>query len=202
MIATDALPSRRQHAKGKHMRLYLSSHRFGGPIDLLLGMVPQGGRVGVIANALDAIPPPSRELYARTVFDPIAELRAYGLDAFGLDLRQYFGQADVLAQELSHLDMVWVTGGNAFLLRRAMRQSGFDRFAPPLIAQDKLIYGGESAGAVVAGPNLKGLGFMDDPGELAEGYDPAPGWEGLDLIPFHLVPHTDSPHPDSAKADA
>jgi dipeptidase E len=184
------------------MRLYLSSHRFGDRFDLLLAMAEQGARVGVIANALDAIPAASRESYARIVHDPIAELRAHGLDAFDLDLRKYVGQPDVLARDLSRLAMVWVTGGNAFLLRRAMRQSGFDTLAPALVADGMLVYGGESAGAVVACPSLKGIDRMDDPNELAAGYDPAVVWEGLDLLPFHLVPHCDSPHPDSEKAEA
>jgi dipeptidase E len=183
------------------VRLYLSSHRFGDRFDLLLGMAEKGARVGVIANALDAVAPEARAAYARTVFDPIAELRAHGLDAFDLDLRRYFGQPDVLERDLSRLAMVWATGGNAFLLRRAMRQSGFDALAPKLIADGKFVYGGESAGAVVAGPSLAGIDKMDDPNDLADGYDPAVVWEGLDLIPFHLVPHFDSPHPASAKAD-
>ncbi|MEI9993372.1 MAG: Type 1 glutamine amidotransferase-like domain-containing protein [Rhizomicrobium sp.] len=183
------------------MRLYLSSFRFGDRFDLLLAMLGQGARAGVIANALDHLPAADREAYARHVHDPVAELRAHGVDASDLDLRRYFGNGAGLADALSQLDLVWVTGGNAFLLRRAMRQSGFDVLAPQRIAEDRLAYGGWSAGAVVATPNLRGIELMDDPSQLAEGYDAAPVWDGLNLIPFHLVPHYDSPHPDSAAAD-
>ena len=184
------------------MRLFLSSLRFGDRLDLLLAMAGPGARVGVISNALDLVPAEQRMRYARTVHDPVAELTAAGLEAADLDLRAFFGAPDRLAAALSALDMVWVTGGNAFLLRRAMRQSGFDRLAPPLIEADKLLYGGWSAGAVVATPHLHGIELMDDPGQVAEGYDPAVVWEGLSLIGFHLVPHYDSGSADSPAADA
>jgi dipeptidase E len=183
------------------MRLFLSSDKFGNRLDLLVQLAGQGARVGVISNALDLIPQPNRDTYARLVHDPVAELNAAGLAATPLDLRDYFGAPQKLEPVLAALDMVWVTGGNAFLLRRAMRQSGFDRLAPPLIQADKLAYGGWSAGAVVACPNLKGIELMDDPNQVAPGYDTAPIFDGLDLIPFHIVPHYDSGHAESPAAE-
>jgi dipeptidase E len=182
------------------MRLYLSSYRFGDRIDLLLAMVGQGARVGVVSNALDAIPQSSRDNYARTVHDPIAELRGHGLDAADLDLRRYFGKPDKLEEVLSKLDLVWAVGGNSFLLRRAMRQSGFDTLLPKFLEADRLAYGGWSAGAVVACPDLRGIELMDEPDVVAEGYDPAPVYDGLNLIAFHLVPHYESDHPESPAA--
>lgn len=182
------------------MRLYLSSLHFGDRIDLLLAMVGQGARVGVVSNALDAIPAAARESHARTSHDPVAELGGHGLDAAELDLRAFFGRPEALAEKLATLDLIWVAGGNAFLLRRAMRQSGFDRVAPDLIRAGKLVYGGWSAGAVVAGPDLRGIELMDDPDETAEGYDPAVVRDGLGLIPLHLVPHCDCASPDAEAA--
>jgi dipeptidase E len=182
------------------MRFYLSSYRFGDRFDRLLAMVGKGAQAGVIANGLDAVSDAERAAYARNVHDPIAELRAVGLGAFDLDLRNYFGAPDRLAETLSKLQLVWVTGGNAFLLRRAMRQSGFDGVIGGCLADDKLVYGGWSAGAVVAGPDLRGVELMDDPNLLAEGYDAAPVWDGLGLVGFHLVPHYESDHPDSEAA--
>ncbi|HEY0299938.1 MAG TPA: Type 1 glutamine amidotransferase-like domain-containing protein [Rhizomicrobium sp.] len=182
------------------MRLYLSSYRFGDRVDLLLAMLRPGAKVGVISNALDAIPQPARETYARTVHDPLEELRGHGLDAADLDLRKFFGRPGKLEEALAALDLVWAVGGNSFLLRRAMRQSGFDRVGVDLIKQDKLVYGGWSAGAVVAGPDLHGIALMDGPDVAADGYDPAPIFDGLALIPFHLVPHYESDHPESEAA--
>jgi dipeptidase E len=182
------------------MRLYLSSHRFGDRMDLLLGMVGQGGRVGVISNAADSIPRADRENYLRNIHNPAAELRAHGLDVTDLDLRDYFGRPDALEEALGRLDLVWVVGGNTFLLRRAMRQSGFDVVGKKRIAEDKLIYGGFSAGAIVACPSLKGIELMDDPNTLAEGYDPEVIRDGLGLVSFHIVPHYESDHHESEAA--
>ena len=182
------------------MRLYLSSLRFGDAFPHLLDMAGQGARAGVVMNAVDFIPREQREAYARNVYDPAAILREHGLHASDLDLRAYFGDTEGLARALADLDLVWVAGGNSFLLRRAMRQSGFDRVGVALIEQDKLVYGGWSAGAVVACPDLRGIDLIDDPNQLAEGYDPAPVYDGLNLIAFHLVPHYESDHPESEAA--
>lgn len=184
------------------MRLYLASHRTGDSFPELIRMAGAGARVGVISNAVDFIPPADREAYARNVFDPLADFRARGLDAFDLDLRAYFRRPEALLAELERTRLVWAVGGNAFLLRRAMRQSGFDALAPGLIWADRLVYGGWSAGACVAGPTLRGLERMDDPAVLADGYDPAPVWEGLGLIDSAVVPHYRSEHPDAEAAAA
>jgi dipeptidase E len=182
------------------MRLYLSSHRPGDSAPELLAMVEAGARCAVISNALDFIPDLDRQSYARTVHDPVADFRGHGLDAFDLDLRDHFGAPQALAARLRGVGLVWATGGNAFLLRRAMRQSGFDTLIGPLLAADALVYGGWSAGAVVACPDLRGIDLIDDPHQLAEGYDPAPVYDGLNLIALHLVPHYESDHPESEAA--
>lgn len=183
------------------MRLYLSSHRFGDRFDLFRAMAGQGARVGVISNALDLVPQEQREAYARNVNDPLADLRDHGLAASDLDLRKYFAQPERLDAALGELDAVWALGGNAFLLRRAMRQSGFDDAGVRRIRDDALLYGGWSAGAVVAGPDLRGIELMDQPNDIAAGYDPAPLWDGLGLIGVHLVPHYDSGHAESPAAE-
>ena len=92
-------------------------------------------------------------------------------------------------------------GGNSFVLRRAMRQSGFDGVIRDLLDADAIAYGGYAAGAVVAGPTLRGLELMDDPWELPVGYDEQLIWHGLGLTPFTIVPHYRSRHPDAAAAE-
>lgn len=184
------------------MRLYLASHRTGDSYPELVRMAGPGARVGVISNAVDFVPTADREAYARKVFDPIADFRARGLDAYDLDLRAYFRRPKALLAELERTRMVWAVGGNAFLLRRAMRQSGFDAIAPGLIWAERLVYGGWSAGACVAAPSLRGLEHMDDPTVLAANYDPEPVWEGLGLIDAAIVPHWRSDHAEAEAADA
>jgi dipeptidase E len=183
------------------MRLFLSSHRFGSHVDSLLSIIGGGRRAAVIENALDGIDPEARERHRRDVYDPVADFAAHGVAARQLDLRAYFGHPAALRASLAQVDLVWVTGGNVFVLRRAMRQSGFDNVIRDLLEADVVAYGGFSAGAVVAGPTLRGIELMDDPFELPDGYDEPLIWSGLGLTPFAIVPHYQSPHPEAASAE-
>jgi dipeptidase E len=107
----------------------------------------------------------------------------------------------MLRAALAAYDMVWAVGGNAFILRRAMKQSGFDDVITGMLERDEIVYGGYSAGAVVAAPSLEGIHLMDDPDDAPSGYDPETVWDGLGLIDHAIVPHYRSPHPETAAAD-
>ena len=182
------------------MRLYLSSLRMGDAFPALLEMVGPGARAAVISNAGDHIPPPLRRAYERAVFDPVSHFRRHGIQAEALDLRTYFGREDALDTALADVNLVWSVGGNSFLLMRALRRSGLDRILARRLAEDSLVYGGWSAGAVVAGPSLRGVEMMDDPARLADGYDAEPVWDGMGLVDFTVVPHYESRHFDAPAA--
>ena len=62
-------------------------------------------------------------------------------------MRAHFGDAQSLKTRLSAYDLVWVMGGNSFVLRRAMRSSGFDTLIRELLEADTIAYGGYAAGA-------------------------------------------------------
>ena len=182
------------------MRLYLSSFRMGDSFQRLLAMVGPGARVAVISNAVDFIPPVARRVYLQMVFDPIAHFREHGLAAHDLDLRGYFGRPAELEAAMADVDLAWAVGGNTFLLRRAMRQSGFDTILARRLAEDSLVYGGWSAGAVIAGSTLRGIEQMDEPEVVVEGYEPQPIWDALGLVDYVIVPHFGSDHPESEAA--
>jgi dipeptidase E len=183
------------------MRLYLSSYRVGDRAGALLALLGGGKRAALIENALDLYSQEARDMHRREVYDPAAELASLGIATTPLDLRRYFGRAEALAAELSNYDLVWAVGGNAFVLRRAMKQSGFDDVITRMLDNDEIVYGGFSAGAVVAAPTLAGLQLMDDPADVPPGYDAEPVWDGLGLIDHSIVPHYRSPHPESAAAE-
>jgi len=183
------------------MRLYLSSYRLGDTPGDLVALMRGGTRALVIANALDAMSAERREAYRATVYDPVAEFARLGIDAELFDLRQAGTPADLRAR-LETADLVWVMGGNSFVLRRAMRMSGFDTAIAERLAADALVYGGFSAGAVVATPTLRGIELMDDPYGVPDGYDPEIVWDGLNLVDFSIVPHFASDHPESRLAQA
>ena len=183
------------------MRLYLSSYRVGDRAGSLLALLGSSKRAALIENALDLYSEDAREMHRREVYDPASELNSLGISSTRLDLRRYFGRTEALEAELSNYDLVWVVGGNAFVLRRAMKASGFDDVITRMLDNDEIVYGGFSAGAVVAAPSLAGIQLMDDADEVPAGYDHEPVWDGLGLIDHSIVPHFRSPHPETAAAE-
>ncbi len=183
------------------MRLYLSSYRSEETAGHLLDLAGGPCRAVVISNAVDMIPAAERQAYARKIHDPVVELREAGLDAEDLDLRDYFANPEALERDLANVGLVWAVGGNAFLLRRALRQSGLDHILARRLAEDSLAYGGWSAGACVAGSTLRGLHLMDAPELITPGYGREIIWEGMGLVDFAIVPHFASDHPEAQAAD-
>lgn len=176
------------------MRLYLSSFGLGDRPDELLALLGEGRRAAVVLNAKDGSSPASR---ATILAQEIESLSGLGLEADELDLRAFFGRPEALRSRLAEIDLLWVRGGNTFVLRRAFRQSGLDSILPPLLAEGTLVYGGFSAGAAVLTPSLRDLALVDEPEVVPEGYEPTPIWEGLGLVPYAIAPHYRSDHPES-----
>jgi dipeptidase E len=177
------------------MRLYLSSFRMGDHPERLVELLDAPGPVAVIANAIDGGSDDVRREGVERELEALAEL---GLDAEELDLRDYFGASERLAAELARHRLVWVRGGNTFMLRHALAASGGDEILTVLVAQDALVYGGYSAGCCVLAPSLRGLELVDAPEAVTEIYGVPPIWDGLGLIEYAFVPHVDSPdHPET-----
>jgi dipeptidase E len=185
------------------VRLYLSSFRLGAHArripDLARTRAP---RVLATMNALDGLPAPTRdEVYKRLVGD----FGAIGADVRELDLRQYFSRPDAIADDLTDCDVIWANGGNAFTLMAAMRQSGFVSALARMLREDVVVYGGHSAGAIVATPTLRGIDLVDsaDPADaIPAGYAPVIHWEGMALVSYSIAPHFRSDHPESAAMEA
>lgn len=122
------------------------------------------------------------------------EFESFGFDFYELDLRDYFDPTKhpVLAEILKETDLLWLGGGNTFLLRRAMAYSGLDTMASELLKQNAFVYGGSSAGSIVTTKTLHGTDHGDDPYQIVDGYKEEIVWDGLGLIYLQLVPHFNS----------
>jgi dipeptidase E len=119
-----------------------------------------------------------------------------------LDLRDYFdGKEAELEESLKRFGLVWTRGANVFVLRRAMKQSGFDKIIKKLLENDEIAYGGYSAGACVMGSTLHGLELVDDVLVTPDGYQSETIWEGLNVLPYAIAPHYKSNHPESNMID-
>lgn len=180
------------------MKLYLSSYFLGNNPERFSELFTDNKKVAIIMNAADVFGPTKRPDYLKAEIESLAKI---GLQGEELDLRDYFADIQTLAAKLKGFGGIWAMGGNSFVLRRAMRQSGFDQIAPDLIEKNQLIYGGFSAGAVVATPTLQGIELVDDPQQLSEGYDSDVIWEGMNLYEKYIAPHYKSDHPESAAID-
>ena len=150
--------------------------------------------MALIGNSMDFL---DREARAESISQEMERLKGIGLTPVEIDLRNYFGKSDELKAELSKFDLIWARGGNAFILLRAFCQSGFDKILREFLENDSVAYGGYSAGVCVLMSSLKGAELVDDPNTIPQGYDSAVIWKGLGVLPYAVVPHYRSDHPES-----
>jgi dipeptidase E len=181
------------------VRLYLSSFRLGDRPDRMLALLTGDGPVAVVANAMDGAPPDVR---AGAVGREIDDLRSLGLDPVELDLRAFWDNPNSLSAAMAEYRLLWVRGGNTFVLRVAMSRAGADLVLTDLLGRDALAYAGYSAGCCVLAPSLRGLELVDPPDDVRTTYGLEPIWDGLGLLPFAIVPHFRSDHPETELVEA
>lgn len=177
------------------MKLYLSSYRLGNFGEELTKLVGKSqAKVAIISNAVDW------STDAKRIEDDnnteIEDMRSLGFEPTLLDLRDYFDKPG-LTEYLSKFDMVWVRGGNTFILVKAMKQSGFDDVIEKLIKPGKLVYAGYSAAFCAVSRSLRGVELVDDFNAKAKGYKDFDVWEGYGLIDFYPIVHFRSDHSES-----
>jgi dipeptidase E len=180
------------------MRLYLSSYRLGNNPEKLIELFSDNKKVAVIANAMDFVDDAQRKEKAK---HSMTELKKLGLLPEEIDLRAYFGKQRELSEKLNNFGAVYVRGGNAFILRKAMLRSGFDNLMKEENKDPNFVYAGYSAGICVLSPTLHGLELVDDPNLISQGYDKEIIWDGLGIIDYSIAPHYKSDHPESGNID-
>jgi dipeptidase E len=183
------------------MKFYLSSHKIGNEELRLKEMMKNGNKkVAYIHNALDF----TTDLERRKNSDAadISDLERLGFIVDILDLKQYFNNSEELEEKLKHYDVLWVRGGNTFVLAQAMRLSGFDEIVKKYNRNNKdIVYGGYSAGICILGPTLRGIHLVDDPFQKPYGEEFETIWDGLSILNYTLAPHYKSDHKESEDID-
>jgi dipeptidase E len=177
------------------MRLFLSSQDLGDYGQKAAKLAGSNRRAAYIKNAQDDKPPEERNFSTPEKKKMFLEA---GFDYFEeIDLRDYFGQPDNLLNKLSKFGSLWGAGGNVFVLRRAFAASGLDNILINLLKEDKILYGGWSAGAMIMSPDLKGADWTEEdrPHLIPRGYDQKQKviWDGLNQVPFYIAPHFGNP---------
>ena len=170
------------------MRLFLSSYRAGKHNAELLGLLGGIKKVAVVSNAKDYHQPERRSQRMEEVYDFFKSL---GIATQEIDLRPFFSHEGI-EEELAKHRFIWLAGGNTFLLRRALQYSGAADFLVKHVRDESLTMGGESAGALINGPTLRGSEMekdSDSPNFVPDGYKPEIIWDGLNLVDYVPVPH-------------
>jgi hypothetical protein len=173
------------------MRLYLSSCTVPAPDQLfaLIGKEPAETNIALIPNALDCY---IRRIRMLRITEAREMFRSLGVEKRPAVISlKHFADPRLKDHQylaLKHYDLIWVLGGNTFMLRDAMAQTGFDDILRRLLNEDAVVYGGASAGAVVAGASLRHIAALDKP-EFAEYIV----WDGLKLLDKTILPHADTP---------
>ena len=182
------------------MKFYLSSYRIGNETKKLQSLIPENKKTAFISNALDAMENLERKKEKEQ--DDINDLKKFDLDVEQIDLRDYFNKKDDLAKKLSEFSIIWIRGGNAFILRQAMKFSGFDEIFKELVKKNNILYGGYSAGVCVLTPSLRGLEIVDDATARAYGDKTELIWDGLNILNYAVAPHYKSEgHPETEDID-
>ena len=172
------------------MRLFLASQDFGNHADRLREMVGRNNKALVVFNARDAKGEDYGIEFQKKLF---AES---DLKFEKLDLRDYFGKEKELRKYIDKYQpgLIVLLGGNTFLLRRAMKQSGLDEILKEDIGKDKYVLAGHSAGSMAPGPSLHGyeMAYKENLVEDLPGYSKEIIWDGLGFTKYRIITHGDS----------
>lgn len=177
------------------MKYYLSSYGLGNEVEKFKKLIPNK-KIGYIPNARDhsQADPEKRKMKNDT---NMVLLRELGLEVEMVDLRDYSGKQDEIKKKLEELGAIFISGGNVFVLRQAMKLSGLDKILTEFKDKD-FLYAGYSAAGCVLFHDLKAYSIVDDSTDTPYKELKEVIWEGLGLIDFAFMPHFDSDHPESA----
>lgn len=163
------------------MKLFLSSMHPSNRdafLNLFAGHAPLSAVI--VPTGWDTYPTERKQIELDHV---LATLKDFGFATSLLDLTS--ATKGTVQEALKGKSLVWVMAGNTFYLNFYLHESGFAEVIKGNVDAG-LVYGGESAGAVVAGTTIHGVEKVDDPRE-----SPAVIWEGLGLLGHGILPHAD-----------
>lgn len=119
------------------------------------------------------------------VYETRGNFKKLGIRLEVVDLNNYKDKDkdNKLYTKLKDMDVIWCGGGNSYYLRWIFEKVGFGPVIKKLLSEGK-VYGGGSAGAIIAGPSLKNYNIVDDL-KLA----PEVFYDGLNLTNKVIIPH-------------
>ena len=91
---------------------------------------------------------------------------------------------EIAKEKLSQAKIVFISGGNTFYLLQELKRKNLTSYLKERI-ENGLLYIGESAGSVIATPDIEYASIVDDKTLATELDD----YAGLNLVDFYIVPH-------------
>ena len=122
------------------------------------------------------------EEYRGYVDEGIAALKEMGCVVAILDVATTPHNESV--QAIKNSDCLCVSGGNTFFLLQELKRNGLLDLIKQKV-QDGIPYIGESAGAIIACPDIAYNQIMDDKTVATELTD----YSGMDLVDYYVLPH-------------
>ena len=163
------------------MKLFLTSLA-SETLDLISPLLPRPPielSLAYILTAADPYPPDNRPWYDGNH----KKLIDLGFKVSDYDIKGKNEQE--LLNDLSKFDIIYVEGGNVFYLLWHMRQAGFDKVLPDLLAKG-IIYIGSSAGSAVLSTSIEHASMFDSTNAAPMLTD----YTGLGLINTQILPHS------------
>lgn len=164
------------------MKLFLSSQAISKEqaphLIELVGKPAEDIHLAVIENAADVETGPKPWLLRNRKM-----IESHGFHVEYVDLKQYAEDVDSLQQKLADKDVLWFGGGNTYYLRWLIHDLDMENILKDLVKKGE-VYGGGSAGSIIAGPTLKYFETADDIHESPEVL-----LDGLNLTDKVVLPH-------------
>ena len=180
------------------MVLYLSSYKLGNKTTYLKNWIKKySNKILLIPNSRDA--KVQNNIEKENINENIKMLEDIGFEVTILDLKKYFNDSKSLNKELKDYNAFCVIGGNVFVLRQAMKLSGFDKFLINNSSNKDILYIGYSAGSCVLSKNLDGFQLVDEPINPYNNNEVM--YDGVGLSKYCIVPHYRSNHKESELID-
>lgn len=171
------------------MKLYLSSHKLGNREEFLKRWLRYNDKnIVLITSARDC--KEQNDIEREKIKENVIMLEEVGFTVKLLSLKDYFDKKSKLKDDLKDYHAFCVIGGNVFVLRLAMKLSGFDEYLKEISLEKDYLYVGYSAGSCVLSPTLKGLEILDEPINPYSNDEII--YEGLNLINYVFLPHYNS----------
>lgn len=157
------------------MKLFLTSH-LAGTKNLVRDFLSESK-----SNKILFVPTASNlEEYKRFVDEAREAFVGLGFEPEEMDLAT-FSEAEIKSK-ISNFDIIYFSGGNTFYLLKNIQEKNLGKTIAERIKAGMLFIG-ESAGAVIASPNIEYIGKADK--KIDDIWD----FKGLSLVDFYTVPH-------------